>query len=482
MAHFHYTIMGGLIFALLRGDLLLGAEDDRPAASTSGSAKIHFWTMFISFNSTFMPLFVLGMQGMPRRVVTYAPNLRRSTCWVSISAFVLGFSMLVFLFNVVYSLIFVREPAEHEPVALEVDRVAAAHAGAGQQLRADPGDRLRPLRLRHAARRRRTERSRCRREAERWPLPHEEQPLGLQIPPVAPGVEIPPEPPDVGARALSVAVAAAGGRDDVLLPGLRVRLLLPALAERRPHVEARSTSNPTRRSARRSSVCSLLSGALRDRSRAAQLEARTAQAGLARRPARSGSGWRRSCCSASSTPSRTSAPPTAPTRACSARGRPSTLLAVLATMYWLETHVATELRARREPAPPASGDIKDPDRLIAPGLDAAVFYWCFLAAIGRAHLRRALPRLACWPRPQPRRGSGDWSLDPPLVLIVDSRDPLLARRQPHGHAGARAPRAQRIRDVAFYAATRGARDRARLAARAPQRASCSGCTWSSTCC
>src|SRR5271169_2201560 len=36
-------------------------------------------------------------------------------------------------------------------------------------------------------------------------LPHEEKPLGLQIPPVAPGVEIPPEPPDVGARALTVA-------------------------------------------------------------------------------------------------------------------------------------------------------------------------------------------------------------------------------------------------------------------------------------
>jgi hypothetical protein len=34
--------------------------------------------------------------------------------------------------------------------------------------------------------------------------------------------------------------------------------------------------------------------------------------------------------------------------------------------------------------PPArgEGDIADPDRLIAPALDAAVFYWSFLAAIG----------------------------------------------------------------------------------------------------
>jgi heme/copper-type cytochrome/quinol oxidase subunit 3 len=57
------------------------------------------------------------------------------------------------------------------------------------------------------------------------------------------------------------------------------------------------------------------------------------------------------------------------------------LIAVLFTMYWLETQVASELRARRNPAP-VEGDIRQADRLIAPGLDAAVFYWAFLAAIG----------------------------------------------------------------------------------------------------
>ena len=58
------------------------------------------------------------------------------------------------------------------------------------------------------------------------------------------------------------------------------------------------------------------------------------------------------------------------------------MMAMLATMYWLETQVATELRARRTPASGDQGDIKDPDRLIAPGLDAAVFYWGYLGAIG----------------------------------------------------------------------------------------------------
>ncbi len=57
------------------------------------------------------------------------------------------------------------------------------------------------------------------------------------------------------------------------------------------------------------------------------------------------------------------------------------VIAVLFTMYWLETQIATEIRARRSPAG-SQGDIEDPDRLIAPGLDAAVFYWSFLAGIG----------------------------------------------------------------------------------------------------
>src|ERR1700685_1532437 len=71
--------------------------------------------MFVAFNSTFLPLFALGLEGMPRRVSTYEPSLQGLNDWVSISAFVLGFSMLIFLYNVVYSLIFGRKPAEANP-------------------------------------------------------------------------------------------------------------------------------------------------------------------------------------------------------------------------------------------------------------------------------------------------------------------------------------------------------------------------------
>jgi cytochrome c oxidase subunit 1 len=114
MAHFHYTIMGGLIFSFFAA-IYYWVPKMTGLRFNEMLAKWHFWLMFIFFNSTFLPLFALGLEGMPRRVSTYEPSLQGLNDWVSISAFVLGFSMLIFLFNVVYSLIFVRKPAEANP-------------------------------------------------------------------------------------------------------------------------------------------------------------------------------------------------------------------------------------------------------------------------------------------------------------------------------------------------------------------------------
>jgi cytochrome c oxidase subunit 1 len=114
MAHFHYTIMGGLVFTFFAA-IYYWVPKMTGLRFNERLAKTHFWLMFISFNSTFLPLFALGMKGMPRRVSSYAPNLVGLNTWVSVSAFVLGFSMLIFLFNVVYSLIFVRERAAANP-------------------------------------------------------------------------------------------------------------------------------------------------------------------------------------------------------------------------------------------------------------------------------------------------------------------------------------------------------------------------------
>ncbi len=61
------------------------------------------------------------------------------------------------------------------------------------------------------------------------------------------------------------------------------------------------------------------------------------------------------------------------------------MIAVLCTMYWLEIQVATEIRERRKPTGrPGEGVTvyEDPDKLLQRGIDASVFYWSFLAAIG----------------------------------------------------------------------------------------------------
>jgi cytochrome c oxidase subunit 1 len=71
--------------------------------------------MFLAFNSTFAPLFALGFLGQPRRVLTYPSNLQGLNVWVSVSAFVLGLSMLVFVINVVWSQLLKRAPAEANP-------------------------------------------------------------------------------------------------------------------------------------------------------------------------------------------------------------------------------------------------------------------------------------------------------------------------------------------------------------------------------
>ncbi|HEX3487684.1 MAG TPA: cbb3-type cytochrome c oxidase subunit I, partial [Streptosporangiaceae bacterium] len=114
MAHFHYTIMGGLIFALFGGiyywlPKMMGIKLNQ----TLG--KWHFWTMFIFFNSTFLPLFAVGMAGQPRRVFEYARNLQTLNDWVSISAFLLGVSILIFVINFVWSTVFARVREQGNP-------------------------------------------------------------------------------------------------------------------------------------------------------------------------------------------------------------------------------------------------------------------------------------------------------------------------------------------------------------------------------
>ena len=114
MAHFHYTIMGGLIFALMAG-IYYWLPKMTGYSMNHSLGKAQFWLMFLSFNSTFLPLFAVGMAGQPRRVFEYARNLQTVNDWVSISSFVLGGSILLFVINFVWSTAFARVRAADNP-------------------------------------------------------------------------------------------------------------------------------------------------------------------------------------------------------------------------------------------------------------------------------------------------------------------------------------------------------------------------------
>jgi heme/copper-type cytochrome/quinol oxidase subunit 3 len=218
----------------------------------------------------------------------------------------------------------------------------------------------------------------------------EEMPLGLMVPAVAAGVEIPPEPPDVGARALSVAARLlCGATTFFFLAFLFAYFYLrsinqygfwrPSAALLKAQNEVHVSLNPDQGLGIAFVVCLLLSVALtivagRQMKRGSRGWVSSAIGGLVLGMAAIG-------VQCVELVVQRFGPTDGAFASVFCVWIAFYLLAVLATMYWLETQVATELRARRKPAA-GDGDIKDPDRLIAPALDAAVFYWGFLGAIG----------------------------------------------------------------------------------------------------
>jgi cytochrome c oxidase subunit I len=105
VAHFHYVLFGGTAFAVFGGAYYWFPKmSGRMLDERWG--KVHFWLTFIGFNLTFMVQHVLGMFGMPRRVFTYPPlpGWQTMNMISTIGAFILGFSALVFIVNIVVSL------------------------------------------------------------------------------------------------------------------------------------------------------------------------------------------------------------------------------------------------------------------------------------------------------------------------------------------------------------------------------------------
>jgi cytochrome c oxidase subunit 1 len=104
VAHFHYVIVGGILFALFAAfyywyPKIIG----RMLSETLG--KWHFWLFFIGFHMTFDTMHIPGFLGMPRRIYTYEPGRGWDTLnvIVSIGALIQGIAVLIFVFNLIAS-------------------------------------------------------------------------------------------------------------------------------------------------------------------------------------------------------------------------------------------------------------------------------------------------------------------------------------------------------------------------------------------
>jgi cytochrome c oxidase subunit 1 len=102
VAHFHYTIMGGEIFAIMAaGYYWFPKITGRMYNETLG--RIHFVLTFLLFNLTFLAMFVPGSLGMNRRIAEYPPEFGTMNLVVSILGIALGVAFIPWVYNMLNS-------------------------------------------------------------------------------------------------------------------------------------------------------------------------------------------------------------------------------------------------------------------------------------------------------------------------------------------------------------------------------------------
>jgi cytochrome c oxidase subunit 1 len=109
IAHFHYVMVGGAIFGYL-GGMHYWWPKITGRMYPEGWAKFAALQIFVGFNLTFFPQFIVGYLGMPRRYAMYAPEFQVYNVLSTAGATILGVGYLIPMIYFVWSL-------KHAPIA-----------------------------------------------------------------------------------------------------------------------------------------------------------------------------------------------------------------------------------------------------------------------------------------------------------------------------------------------------------------------------
>ncbi len=112
VAHFHYVLSLGAVFALFAGFYYWFPKMCGKLYSEV-LGKLHFFIFFIGVNVLFMPMHFLGANGMPRRIPDYPNAFEHWNYVASVGYMIMAFSMVFFFVNIFYTLLAGKKAADN---------------------------------------------------------------------------------------------------------------------------------------------------------------------------------------------------------------------------------------------------------------------------------------------------------------------------------------------------------------------------------